>query len=615
MLSERRDFRLLTAQLTVFAGLLAWLGSYHAPVFDEIAHLPSGIAHWSTGEFDLYRVNPPLVRLVAALPLAFAPTISADVVADVVALDESPYDRVEFDVGHQFVLRLKHDCFRLFTLARWACIPFSLAGAGAVYYWASRAHGNRASGWIALLTYCFCPNLLAWGATITPDAGAAALGAVAGFAYWKWWLRPSWRSAVLAGLATGAAELTKSTWLVLFPLWPLLWLLRFTAPRHASHATANSSPSPIASPMAELSQLTMILVLGLYALNLGYGFESTCLPLKSFRFISKTLGGPDAHSQPGNRFAGTFLGELPVPVPANYLKGIDIQKYDFEYGKTSYLAGIQRSEGWWYYYLYAFMVKTPAGTLGMIVLASILTAIHPRFRRNWQTELVILAPGVAVLLLVSSQTGFNRYYRYVLPALPFLYIWCAKVGAALCSAAGGLRLTTTILVVAAAASSVATLPFSMSYFNVFAGGSISGWKHLADANIDWGQDLFELKRWYDNHPAARPLHVAFFGAIDPQIAGIDFYPVPRGAMQGRVKEPDGLADGPRPGWHVISVNHLAGYQHDYHELPYYTYFSAFRPTARVGYSMYVYFLTLPEVNAERRRLGLPLLARDDSDRE
>ena len=55
----------------------------------------------------------------------------------------------------------------------------------------------------------------------------------------------------------------------------------------------------------------------------------------------------------------------------------------------------------------------------------------------------------------------------------------------------------------------------MSYFNEAAGGPRRGHEHLLDSNIDWGQDLFLLKRWADRHTEARPLAVAYHGLIDP----------------------------------------------------------------------------------------------------
>ena len=58
--------------LIVHTGLLAWRAWRHRPGFGggRASHLPAGISHWRFGRFDLYRVNPPLVRMVAALPVA-----------------------------------------------------------------------------------------------------------------------------------------------------------------------------------------------------------------------------------------------------------------------------------------------------------------------------------------------------------------------------------------------------------------------------------------------------------------------------------------------------------------------------------------------------------------
>src|SRR5439155_22186730 len=66
---------------------------------------------------------------------------------------------------------------------------------------------------------------------------------------------------------------------------------------------------------------------------------------------------------------------------------------------------------------------------------------------------------------------------------------------------------------ASIASSLAVFPHSLSYFNELAGGPENGPAHLLDANIDWGQDLLELKRWSDAHPAARPFHLAYFRPV------------------------------------------------------------------------------------------------------
>ncbi len=72
-ISCRGCFVLLLVIHTLLLAASAWM---HSPTRDEWGHLPAGVSHWQLGQFDLYRVNPPLVRMVAALPvLPYAPQI------------------------------------------------------------------------------------------------------------------------------------------------------------------------------------------------------------------------------------------------------------------------------------------------------------------------------------------------------------------------------------------------------------------------------------------------------------------------------------------------------------------------------------------------------------
>ena len=121
-LSHRRSLPLaVIGALAVHAAMLAWSATRHSPTWDEVGHLPAGISHWTFGRFDLYRVNPPLVRMVAAVPAILAGTT--------VDWTEYPPDakgRPEFGVGACLIRDEGLRSLWLFTLARWACIPFSV---------------------------------------------------------------------------------------------------------------------------------------------------------------------------------------------------------------------------------------------------------------------------------------------------------------------------------------------------------------------------------------------------------------------------------------------------------------------------------------------------------
>ncbi|MFO0974732.1 MAG: hypothetical protein U1A27_15020 [Phycisphaerae bacterium] len=221
------------------------------------------------------------------------------------------------------------------------------------------------------------------------------------------------------------------------------------------------------------------------------------------------------------------------------------------------------------------------------------------YSASWRDELVLLAPAIAVFVLVSSQTGFNHHFRYVLPCAPFAFIWISKVARSV-----ELRHWKIAGIAAAAlawsvVSSLSVFPHSLSYFNELAGGPTGGHYHLGNSNTDWGQDLLYLKTWYDEHPDARPLGLLYdLPLVDPRIAGIEYGPVPQWSTADGVHSTSPDAAGPEPGWFALSVNLLHAREH------YYDYFLKLQPVAMAGYSIYIYHLSLDDANRLRRELGL-----------
>lgn len=566
--------------LLIHAGLLAWIGYKNSPSMDDVAHLSAGLSHWYLGDFTLYKVNPPLARSVAVLPvLVTRPKV------DWKSYVRGERARAEFGVGQDFMRINGRDGFRYHVLARWACIPFSLVGGTYCFLW-GRAIYSPLSGLFALTLWCFSPNVLGNAAMVTPDAPAAALGLAATYHFYHWLEAPGWANALLAGLVLGLAELTKTTWIILFALWPCIWVAWNLYNRPFSAASAWCS---------QALNLSVILLFSIYLINLAYGFDGSFRPLKNFEFVSDVLAGNKVHSQTtGNRFREHWTGVIPVPFPACYVEGIDIQRSDFERKKWCYLAGRQQLGGWWYWYLYAMAVKVPLGTWGLFLMAAIATAVQRKHSAIFAAEMVLLAPAVAVFLLISSQTGFTRYLRYALPAFPFLMVWMSRVALAIPLKRAKFAVAAVALLAWTVESSLAVYPFSISYFNELGGGPMGGHACLVDANIDWGQELLRLKSWLARHPEASPLHLGNFGFVDPKIAGIEFRPVPKLRMISPDQKtslgniPAGQL--PRPGWYALSVNHLRAYRHFGDEEPDYAYFLRFRPVATIGYAIYIYHL-------------------------
>ena len=130
---------LIGVLLALHVGLLSHTIATYSPTVDEVSHLSAGLSHWRFGRFDLYRVNPPLVQGVAAIPLLFC-----DHKEDWSQYSTSKTTRREFAVGRKFVGLNGSDSIRLYRYGRLACIPFSLIGAISVYWFARELFGCSA---------------------------------------------------------------------------------------------------------------------------------------------------------------------------------------------------------------------------------------------------------------------------------------------------------------------------------------------------------------------------------------------------------------------------------------------------------------------------------------
>jgi hypothetical protein len=571
-----RSACIVGALLSIHSGLLAWRATRDSPNFVELAYLAAGLDDLEYGRYALAKVNPPLVRIVAALPvkILLQPRIERD------PLTASANVRPEYGLGEQLLRAHAYhsDALSIVTVARWACIPFSILGGYVCYAWA-RALFGTVSGMVSLALWCFSPSILANGAMVTADVPGAAVGVAACYVYWRWVREPTWREASACALILGAAELARTTFVVFVVVLPALWIVW--------RVTDQTRVGGI-QWARQAAQLALILTGALYIVNLGYEFEGSGQPLRAYEFVSEAFGGPKVtRDGSGNRFAGNWLGRVPLPLPRSYLLGMDLQRKDFENGggdTWSYLEGEWRQRGWWYYYLWGFCLK---GTIGAWLL--FLTSFCARFVRlrvigpGWRDDLFITVPAMALMAVVSSQTGFSCHFRYAIPVLPYIFIWSGSVVGGAGRSRWALRGASAALIWSMA-SSLWIYPHSLSYFNELAGGPSRGSAHLADSSVDWGQDLFYLKHWLDDHPKARPVYLAFYGPA-PELLGVPWRPAPT-ASQATLAKMSASRRLPS-GCHAISVNHLLRHWREYRQ------YLRLRPVASAGYSIKIYCISAP----------------------
>lgn len=541
--------------LLVHLGLAFFSLKDKSPTADEFAHLPAGAYYWLTGDFSLYGKNPPLVKLWCGWPVLAG---GAEVQTGE-KFNESG-DWRPWAYATRFMRDNAADYHHLFTLGRLPNLVLSVGLGLVVFFWARSLFGDR-GGLIALLAYALSPNILAHARLVTMDIGLCLFFTLTLFLLWRFLKRPTAMSAILLGLALGLASLTKFSALLLLPLLPVFFLIR----------VGLASTEKKALFRRGLAGLAASFLIALLVINAGYGFRRTPTDIREMPVVSEFF----------QSLAAGPLGAFSWPAPRDYLQGLDRQKKDAETGVfPNYLNGEFSPKGWWIYFSYAWLVKTPAAIQAALILALGLW-LGGRCR-GWPDMLFLWLPIAALWVVLSFFNHINAGLRYFLPAQPLIFVFLGSLGRFRPLSSWRGRAVAAVLAGVFVLEGIWAYPHYLAYFNpVFVPRSEARF-HLLDSNLDWGQDLKHLKAYLDRR-GLRKISLAYFGHADPKIYGIEY---------------DLAAETPTSGTVAVSANLLMGlpYPLTYPDQPIWITPQTFdwlrgrEPIDQVGYSILIFDL-------------------------
>ena len=538
---------------------------------DEYWHVPVGMLMLS-GEFEHDRINPPLLRQYLAIPAVLS--------GYQMQVPQSGEDATAY--GDQFV-ELNPDSFEnAYFMARCMNIVLSLATGWLIAYWAHQLAGTAACMAAAFL-WCLSPLTLGLASLATTDVGCAFAFTACGFSFWKFCRQPSRRMLWITGVVLGLAQLTKFTALFLYlavvPVWFFLAFYNRSVPNQSA-GSEQIETKQLSSKKLALGFLAIVGI-SLVVLNLGYLFQRSGSSLRS---ISPT-GENIAPSFVSNRFqqlAKTpILSSVPLPLPRDYVLGLDQLSHVSEGKHPVYLNGRWRFNGFWNYYAYALIYKLPIGAVLMMGLA--LFAVF-KFRAISMREFFFLSTPAIVLFAVASTMSLQLGLRYLLPIMPFAVLVASLSGTMWQASGRGPQLVLALGFISVAAA-VRQHPNHLAFFNEMVGGPANGRHLLVDSNIDWGQNVRDLQRFVEENNV-QDLKLAYFGSISPRSYGLK-YTTPSSFY-------------PTVGWNAISVNFVMGRPHSLRladgtvravNIDEFGYFRFFEPTAKLGESIDLYHLS------------------------
>jgi len=532
--------------------------------WDEGAHVFAGYSYWKSGDFGLNPEHPPLVKMLATLPILNlslrVPNIRG----------QHPYFKIEeFVAGRDFMFWNNAD--QILFRARLAASILTLL-LGLLIFAAGREMYGVMTGLIALALFAFEPNFLAHGALVTTDVGVALFMFAAVYAYYRYKKQPSLLRLLLVGVATGLAFATKHSAVLLVPILCLLAVGELLRLRFAK----GSLRKPLLHTAGEVLLVAIVSFAILWA---SYGFRYQARP-NGMTMTPPLANEIDRLRRPEDLVLMTALVQHHL-LPEAYIYGLTDVRNMADSGHT-YVFGKVYGERVWYYFPLALAIKSTLPMLALLLLVPVTLAC------GWlrmSREALYLAVPTLIYGAEAMQSGLNLGIRHLLPIFPYLLIATGAAAASLlaCNRRWWYALVPLLLI--HAASSARSFPNYVAYSNEAWGGPANTYKYLTDSNTDWAQQSKQAHQYLAEHNI-KDCWMAYFGegVIDPTYYGVPCRGLPTisSRLGDQVDVPEAI-----DGTVLISASTLSGYEYSPGGNPY-AQFQHVKPVAQIGYGLFVY---------------------------
>jgi len=540
--------------------------------WDESGHLLSGYAYLKNGIDYLEPSHPVLGRLIPALPLIF---FDLRFEPDKVSAQNAPGSNF-YPYSLKFLFENNTHGKKLLFYSRLSMIALGILLGIYIFIWARMLYGNM-GGLLAIFFYVLCPNMLAHSGLVTTDFPLTVFFFISLFCLYLLTDKITILRVFLAGISLGLTLTTKYSALLLSLPYMAAFLYLFLKKDIDISGSLSVYKKNILIPAV----FVLILLTSYLTIWSVYGFDyrADILDAKSEQEIEKTV-----FKWEENKTKSAVLNKTLDSIryfhilPESYIYGLYRFLGRADEGHAAFLMGEYSGHGWWYYFLMAFLIKTPIPVL-YLFLGALLFLV--RYKNKASTVIFLIVP-VMLLFFVSTRQHINIGLRHILPIYPLIYV---LIGGLININISRKRLAGIILSFAmiwSAWSSVNIYPYYLAYFNEFIGGPKNGYKYLVDSNLDWGQDLPGLKEYMDRN-SIKKIKLSYFGFSDPAYYGINYEYLPSHSIPEPHIERSQI---PLEGYFAISATMLQGVYMQNRDL--YKVFRETKPIDTIGYSIFIY---------------------------
>jgi hypothetical protein len=323
--------------LAIFVAEVAFSTRRQSPSWDEGDHFYAGYMNWLHDDYSLNPEHPPLVKLIATIPLL--PLHLK------VAPRQNRYFKDEAYFGGRELLYRNdprygghYSAATLLFRMHMAVLVFAVALALLLFFSGQEMFSTTA-GLIALTLFVFDPTILANAPFVATDTGAACGFFATVYTFYRFIKRMSWPRAIVCGLVLGLALTAKHSTLALLPMLVLLALGEVAARWKQTRSFPRGETARIALGMAAIAAVALFTLWGVYSFRYAMHPSGTVLP---------PLAG-EMHDLPtATRTLVTLCARFHI-LPESYLYGlVDVQRVGLF--TPTYFFGKVYAHGLWFYF-------------------------------------------------------------------------------------------------------------------------------------------------------------------------------------------------------------------------------------------------------------------------
>ena len=554
--------------------------------FDETAHVTAGFSYLTQKDMRLNPEHPPLIKDLAALPLLF---LNLNFPKDHPSWTQkdNPVWWQQFEIGSQFLYHSGNNPDQILFWSRIPMILLLIFLGWFLFHWTKELFGPKAA-LLTLFLFSFSPTFLAHGRLVTTDVGAA-LGVVLSTYFWLRFLKdPTKKNVFLTGLIFGLVMLFKFSLILLIPFFAFLTLIY----------------ALLKGKKYILKYFGLALLVGIvgvvFVIWPVYQYHVWNYPVE--RQIRDTQFLLDTSSIPKPLIAiNKWLSTQPIFRPiSQYLLGVFLAVNRSSTGNTTYFLGEVSAAGWKNYFPTVYLIKEPL-TFHILTLIALLYAAWLIKKPFWQNTFFRVKgwikshfPEFAMLTFIalywftSLTSKLNIGVRHLLPVFPLTII---LVSATIISWLKRPFLKIRyfflgVLILWQIISVISIYPHFLAYFNELVGGPDKGYIYVVDSNLDWGQDLKRLAKWVKENNVEK-IYLDYFGG-----GNAEYYLKTKYAPWWGTRDEKEF---PKGNYLAISATFLQGgrgiptpwFNQPY---GYYYWLDKYTPVAKIGYSIFVYYI-------------------------